>query len=185
MNEEEDLEVAAMPKVYGLLKPLSPDERARVVAWVVGKLDIGTTIPAQNVGQPVHKQAFVQGDLLGAPSNSFAQDAAAPFFSSFAELCAAADPTTSADKALVAGYWLQVCGGLDTFTSMACNTELKHYGTAVGNITRAFDLLIGTRPQLVVQMEKSGKSAQARKKYKVTTSGIKAVEEMMRNNVHI
>ena len=45
----------------------------------------------------------------------------APTFSSFAELYASAEPKSNAEKALVAGYWLQECQGGGNFTAAAAN----------------------------------------------------------------
>ena len=38
---------------------------------------------------------------------------------------------------------------------------------------------MGAKPQLAIQLKKSGNAKQARKKYKVTKAGIAKVEEMM------
>jgi DNA-binding PadR family transcriptional regulator len=59
------------------------------------------------------------------------------------------------------------------------NTELKQLGHGVSNITRAFDALKSQKPALIMQTRKEGTSKQARKKYKVTTEGKKAVERML------
>jgi predicted transcriptional regulator len=40
---------------------------------------------------------------------------------------------------------------------------------------------MGFKPQLAIQLKKSGNAKQARKKYKVTKEGIKKVEEMLRS----
>jgi hypothetical protein len=74
---------------------------------------------------------------------------------------------------------MQKSSGLDTFDSAAVNRELKHLGHGVGNITSAFNDLISQKPALAMQTAKSGKSKQARKKYKITRAGEKAVLEML------
>ena len=57
---------------------------------------------------------------------------------------------------------------------------LKNQGHPIGNITRAFDTLRESRPAYVSQLEKAGKTKQARKKMKLTVTGIRKVEEMMK-----
>jgi hypothetical protein len=79
----------------------------------------------------------------------------------------------------VAGYWLQICEGDDTFTSQAANNLLMHLGHKVANITLAFAPLQAAKPALVLQMSKSGKSQQARKTLKLTRVGVNRVEEMI------
>ena len=59
------------------------------------------------------------------------------------------------------------------------NKKLKDLGYRVSNITTAFNGLINRRPQLVIQTKKSGTSKQARKLYRLTTEGQRAVERML------
>lgn len=97
----------------------------------------------------------------------------------FAELFAAAEPATDKERALVACYWHQVCQGAESFGSQSLNSDLKNLGYGVSNITDALDGLIEDRPQLVLQLKKSGTTKQARKTYKLSAAGAKRVEEMV------
>jgi len=101
-------------------------------------------------------------------------------FSSLAELFDAAQPQTNGEKALVAGYWIQIVQGAEELTAHAIHSELKNLGHAVSNITLALDQLKKRKPALVHQIRKSGKAQQARKTYKITKEGVKAVEAMLR-----
>jgi hypothetical protein len=89
------------------------------------------------------------------------------------------DPGTHAEKALVAGYWLQVCEGADRFTAHPVNKELTHLGHKLPNVTAALEDLKTTKPALVLQLSKSGTSQQARKTYKLSHAGVERVEEMI------
>ena len=60
------------------------------------------------------------------------------------------------------------------------NALLKNHGHPVSNITRAFDLLRESKPAYAAQLEKNGKSQQARKKMKLTTAGIRKVEAVIK-----
>ena len=104
---------------------------------------------------------------------------AAPKYASFADLFSAAGPETNARKALVAGYWLQVCQNAENFDGFSANSELKQLGEGLVNITVAIDGLKNEKPALAMQTRKSGNSRQARKTYKLTVAGIKAVEDMI------
>jgi hypothetical protein len=104
-----------------------------------------------------------------------------PNFGDVAELFAAACPTTEAHMALVVAYWVQYLEGNDSIDSQIVNKKLKNIGYGVGNITRAFESLKKTKPQLVVQLRKSGQTQQARKTFKVTAAGKKFVEDLLMN----
>ena len=65
------------------------------------------------------------------------------------------------------------------FDSFRLNKELQHLGHQLPNVTYALTELGKRKPALAMQVRKSGKSAQARKRYRLTDAGIKSVEEMM------
>jgi hypothetical protein len=100
-------------------------------------------------------------------------------YGSLAELYHAADPKNEAEKGLVAGTWFQVVEGMDGLDSQTINSALKDLGYGVGNITRAFDVLISQRPALMIQLRKAGTTKQARKQFKVTDAGVKKVLQML------
>jgi hypothetical protein len=171
---EEDAEVKAMTSAFMALKPLQPEEQERVMAWLQGKLGLKCTFRT-----PARKTVNSNDENAGAVDDDNQNGDPASSYTDFADLCAAASPNTDAEKALVAGYWFQVCSNQSSFGSQECNTALKHFGTPVGNVTRAFDALIGGTPKLVVQMQKAGTTKQARKLYKLTHHGIQKVKSML------
>lgn len=99
--------------------------------------------------------------------------------SSLPDLYAAVSPASDASRALVVGYWFQVTQGEQDLDGFQINKELKHLGHGVTNITTALSSLIQRKPQLVIQTRKSGNSKQARKRYRLTDAGVKAVERMI------
>jgi hypothetical protein len=172
----EDLEFSAMRVVFDTLKGL-PDEaaRRRVLDYATSRL--GLVVSAVARVQVASASETAKGD---DESQEAAPQVDAPSaFTTFAELFDAAHPQSNADKALVAGYWLQVCQGAESFSGQAVNNELKHLGEAIANITNAVDSLKNQKPALALQLRKSGKSQQARKSYKITTAGVKSVEAML------
>lgn len=170
-----DPEFSAMDTLYRVLEPLDDDARSRVFNYIANRLEINTSSQFTNnkiqeaIDEESESSAFLN---LSQPSVCK--------YDSMAELYDAANPTNNADKALVAGYWLQICGGKDTFNGQAANSELKHLGHQVTNITDAINQLKSRKPALTIQVKKSGKSQQARKLYKLTKAGQTAVEEMLR-----
>jgi hypothetical protein len=88
-------------------------------------------------------------------------------------------PKTEAERALAGAYWFQVIQGQADFQGQQVNNELKNVGHGVSNITVALGKLQNQKPALVRQVAKSGRSRQARKKYKLTTAGISAAKAMI------
>jgi DNA-binding PadR family transcriptional regulator len=159
-------ELEIMSQVASLLEPLDAAARARVLGWAISALD-------------VQGMAKTGGGLAGGRSGQFVSSDAQGAFSTFAELFHAAGPTSEKEKALVAAYWVQQSSGAGSFAAQQLNTELKHIGYGVANITDALNQLISDRPNFVIQLAKSGISKQARKTYKITDAGLRRVSEML------
>ena len=160
---EGDAEIEAMQAVVAALQGLEDEERARVMEWAAKRFNV-----PMSTGRPRAGKSSGNG-LTGGERE----------FEHFAELLDAAGPTNDNTRALVGGYWFQVVKGAGTFTSGAANDELKNTGNRLPNITRSLDRLQALRPALVIQVGKSGSTKQARKTYKLTTAGIRAVEAMI------
>jgi hypothetical protein len=168
-----DAEFNAMQMVFQALEALDDDARSRVLKYIVSRLQVADV----SSGRPKVDLSTNSGEEETATEE---QQGEAPKYNSLAELDDAAQPTTNADKALVAGYWLQVCQGAENFGAFSANKELKNLGRGVANITVAIDALRNQKPSLALQLKKSGKSQQARKTYKLTVAGIKALENMIK-----
>jgi hypothetical protein len=159
---EQDSEIHAMQTISGVLSQLDQTQVGRVLRWAAERHGV-VAVPTPQVSQ-------VQAGQL---------DTGRPAFEDLATLFSEASPETDSQRALVVGYWLQVMQQQKDFESQPLNTELKNLGHGVGNITDAMTGLIKRKPALVIQIQKSGTSKQARKRYKLTLAGIKAVEEML------
>lgn len=153
-------ELAAMKSVAEALSKLDASARARVLHWAAGSLGVKTDEGAS---------ANRRQDTSTTSSD----------FGSFADLYSATSPNTDADRALVAGYWFQFAQGEEDFASQTLNSALKNLGHGVSNITKALETLKAQSPALVMQLRKSGTTQQARKKYKLTAAGKKAVEQLI------
>jgi hypothetical protein len=162
---QEDAELLAMQKVVEALGGLEDDERRRVLEWTAKRF--GVSVKAN--GRPATQDHA--GDEYG--------DGGDPEFSDFADLFDAANPMDDNARALVGGYWFQQVQGNATFTGQQVNDSLKDTGNGVGNITNAFSRLQAKTPALVRQVSKSGRAAQARKTYKLTTNGIREVRRLI------
>ena len=162
-------EIKAMQGVAGALDELDDQARRRVISWAADRYTGG-----------VVKTGVARAGVESENEVDSGDEDSALEYESVAELYSAAAPQSDPDRALVAGYWLQICSGKDEFDAQSANKELKHLGHGVGNITQAFNSLKGRNPQLVMQTRKSGTSQQARKRYTLTLAGRSAVEAMLR-----
>lgn len=155
-----------MSTVATALEQLDPDARERVLSWASSRFGVS---PAG---------AKVAGGRRAAMASP-AEGARPAQFADFAALFDAADPKTLRQKVLVACYWFQVCENQTELESRPMNNALKHLGHGIGSITHALDGLQATKPALVMQLQKSGKTRQARKKYRLTAAGVRAVETLL------
>jgi hypothetical protein len=162
----EDLELSSMSAVLSALEPLGDDERARVIAWATQKL----AIAGPQVKGPATSEPRAQSGLATASAG----------FSEFHELFDASNPKSDVERALVGGYWIQICQASPDFSSRQVHDGLKQLGHPLTNITRAFDHLQEQKPVLSRQVQKTGKSKQGRKRYKLTREGEARVLSMIR-----
>lgn len=162
-------EFEAIQTVYGALEPLGDEAQTRVLTYIASLLGIDARIATGGASE--EDAADV------ADSDEAAEQARV--FDTFAELHDAANPQSNGEKALVAGYWLQVCQGTESFTAASAQKELTDLGHKIPNITSAIDRVKNQKPMLLLQLKKSGSSRQARKLYKVSQQGITRVQEMV------
>jgi hypothetical protein len=173
-----DPELAAMTTILHALEPLDEATRIRILIWIANRLEVNIDHSSKHNSPKI----FDPGNEAREESledKTEEKSANQRHFSDLAELFDAASPNTDADKALVAAYWEQVCNKSESFESQPINSGLKNLGHGIKNITNALTTLKSKRPSLVIQLQKSGKAQQARKRYKLTEAGIKAVEAMI------
>lgn len=169
-------ELDAMKKVTDALEFLDDDAIARVLVWVGGLY--GISVSPHPSTQPNQDYSLPSAGFIGESVPESVAEVST--FDNVADLYYSADPTTDTERALVMGYWFQECQGQPDFDSFQVNSELKHLGHRVANITTAFDGLQSRRPAFAIQTRKSGASRQSRKRYKITHEGVKAVHQMIK-----
>ena len=156
-----------MGAVEEALEPLGPNERGRILRWAFERFEVVAPAAAQGglrrEGMQTRTQETAGSEMPQEVDEFYAQ----------------ANPDTESKRALVVGYWAQEVNDEGSFDAQTVNSKLKHLGRGVSNITRALDELINQKPQLVIQIQKSGKSKQARKRYKVTSAGKAEVQRML------
>ena len=176
MTSTYDKELKAFQDIHSVLSSLDAEVRGRVLNAVVALLGMDVALPSPlrdkgtNEMETEHTDHQIEGEST---------------FLTFAELFDQANPSTVATKALVAGYWLQVCEGVETFTGHMVNKELNNLGHRIPNITSALDSLKALKPSLALQLRKGGNSKQARKTYKLSTAGEQQVKKMINGDDQI
>lgn len=162
-------ELEAMKVIARELSKLDPLGVGRVLRWAAEAFGTKATVSAA--------VSAAQPGPGAAPGGQLKLK-----YESLADFYAAASPNQVNDKALVVGYWFQIMQELGDFDAQSVNKELKHLGHGAANITSAFDSLMARKPQLVLQTKKSGTTKQARKMYRLTLEGQRAVERMLSGN---
>ena len=157
-----DPEIKAMADVTTALDGLEPDAMRRVLSWANQRFQV----------KPVYTS------LASEPTQTPAPDLSLPSYGEFHELFDAANPSTSVEKVLVTAYWFQINQKNEDLDSMELNRALKNLGHPSTNITRDLDALINRTPRMVMQVSK-GPTKSARKRYKLTREGLRAVERMV------
>jgi hypothetical protein len=161
----QDAELKAMQAMVEALEGIEEGARARVLSWVAKRY--GVSIGTERDAPPAAETSKAENNVGDVQ------------YASFSDLFDAASPTTENESVLVGAFWFQQLQGNADFSSQQINDELKNLGHAVSNVTRTFDRLRETKPALALQIQKSGKSKQARKRYRLTAAGIKEVIRML------
>jgi hypothetical protein len=163
----EDPELAAMAKITAALDSLEESTRERVLRWARERYTLVRSASSRDGGGHPSR-----GDISSS-------DRVVGKFTDIASLYDALSPTTEGDKLLAMGYWFQVLEGQTDLDSMTLNSELKNLGHPIGNVSRAMAALASSSPRYVIQTKKSGSTKQARKRFRLTTEGIRRVEQML------
>ncbi len=171
-------ELDAMKCIAEALTELEDDSKRRVLKWVTDhfSLDFQPSNPIVSSNNQRNLTAQDPVSMSSQLTHSLVSDEG---FDTAADFYAHLQPNSHAEKVLVVMYWLQKFEGNLEIKALTVNNILKDMGYRIGNITSAFDALKNTKPQLVIQIKKGGTSKQARKKYKLTTEGLKKVESLL------
>lgn len=160
-DDEALAELEAMKGIADLLRVLKPDVAVRVVEWAWTRLGRGHDLRA-----PPQPPSAVRLERL-AP------------YSAFGDLFAAAQPSSGPERALVAAYWIQKCGGNEDFEAAEITRLLTDAGHKLSNTGATLRQISDQKPVLVIQTSKKGSSKQARKRYRLTGEGQKRVEALL------
>ena len=162
-------EIQAMQNLAQIFSGLDADSTRRVLKWASDRYQAKPVASSPSVAAPIAEPEYP------TPQNHNRE----PAFGDFADLFDAANPDSGVENALVAGYWFQAVQKHSELDSQQLNSALKNLGRPSSNITRDLDSLMTRTPRLVIQVRKDGNTKQARKRYKLTTEGVRTVERML------
>jgi hypothetical protein len=158
-----DDELQAMRDIAAALEKLEDDARRRVMVWVSSQFDVEIQQPKARISDGQVKGVDDSVEGLGV-------------FSDFFDRCS---PSTQADKALTAAYWLKVEQDVDDATGRQVNDLLRDVGHELSNVTVAFRNLETKKPALARQSSKA-RGRMGHKTYRLTAAGDKAIGKMIR-----
>ena len=172
--QHEDKEIEALSALSKAMSVFTEDDKpaiGRILAWFNNRY--GYARPADTAITP---RVYPAQGASSEPDGPLASE-----FNSPADLFDAAPPVLEYEKAIVVGYWFQIVEGNAGFNAQDVNSTLKNLGHQIKNITDSFSTAMERKPALVIQTQKTGSSKQARKLYKLTTTGIRWVENRLRS----
>lgn len=174
-----DIELDAMLAVKDAMEDLEPEVRERVLWWAIKRFDLSIKTGGGKGAKGSEGGGDGDEDDLDDDGDGGGGGGGLPEFETFAEFFAHAAPTTDVQKALLAAYWVQEIEGNQQWGAYPLSASLKDLGHSLSNITRSLSSNMDQKPQLIVQLKKSGNSKQAKKTYKVTEAGKTAVKNML------
>lgn len=169
----DDPEIKALNDCYAALKGIEPDAVERTLAWLTKKFAVKHT---SSVAAAPDKPIVPAEDTAAAGDSGLAGNGGDILaFPTPGEFLAALNLTDDNERALAVAAYLQKKEPDGELSGFVINKELRHAGHGMKNITRAIQVWVDSRPQLMIQLRKSGTTRQAKKNYKVTGEGFKWV----------
>ncbi len=149
---ETDKELRMMKLAHQLLLNVDKLAQVRIINWLQSKLDVGAG------SQESVKQVSIAVDQPVSQPNSQPKQAPTRL------------PVTDREKVLAAAIALAEAGAVQ-FTSRQVSQKLKEVGIVISNLTRTMTELVSTRPPLLVQLRKQGKTMQGRRLFMLSSHG--------------
>ena len=168
---EDDKEVSAMAAVNAALAGLDTDAAARVLRWAADRYKV--VLPGSSKSKASEKKDTDESDDSGDKERTRRTSISATSL------------TPQIQRQRRTASWLLRTGskcskGRVNWTSQSLNKELKNTGHGVSHMPHALDDLMKAKPRLLIQLKKKGTTKQARRKFKVTSEGIKRVKGMLK-----
>ncbi len=105
-----------------------------------------------------------------------ADESAQQDVSTFAELYALVEPKKGAQKAAVAGYWLETHEGQRSWKASEVNKLLKSIDVKVSSMSIVLTNAVKAKAPIVLELERLGESARSRKTFCLSEQGLAYVQ---------
>lgn len=175
------VEIAAMGAIEDAFGVLDDETRARVLGWAYAKYAAASDFSmGRSPQKAVEESRSVPAVVVGELEDETSVDRMVDRFQYFAELYDHCNPATSRDRFLVAAYWAQIKEGKESFGNSDINKLLKDQGHETPGLNKVVDRMRDKTPKLVLQLG-GGAADKSRRVLKLTTPGLKAVEDMIAN----
>lgn len=167
-------ELAAMQQIANIVSDLTPAERKRVAAWLV-ELASQDELPqecAAEAAEDAEQAEDAQGDVP-------AEELESKEFETFAELYEAVAPRKGAQKAAVAGWWLETKQGQQSWKASEVNKLLKSIDVKISSMSIVLTNAVKAKDPLMVELERLGNSERSRKTFCLSDAGFAYVESAL------
>jgi hypothetical protein len=159
---ETDKELRTMKLAYQLLQNVDRWGQERIINWLQSKLGSDTGAGKQGAV----RQESVAADQSESEASSHAHSQA----NNQPRPAPTRLPVTDREKVLAAAIALAEAGTVQ-FTSRQISQKLKEVGIVISNLTRTMTELVSTRPPLLVQLRKQGRTMQGRRLFMLSSHG--------------
>lgn len=171
----EDPEIVALNAAYEALKHLDQDAIERSLNWLATRMGVSLAAKARSSANPAVPVAEPLAKSVPLTTEPETEPGDIGRFETSAEFLTKIQEPNDAERVLAVAAYLQTQEPEAELTGFRINKELKHIGHGLVNITKTIGVWIEQKPQLMIQVRKSGTTRQAKKVYKVTDEGFKWV----------
>lgn len=187
----QDPELIAMSQTFEALKNLDKGQVGRVIRWVkdrFGVLDAVTELKVPTPDQPVvadtpQPPAAVapEAPVAAPPEPKGPHKKGLMDYDTVMDLFADAEVKKVSQKILLMAAFLQERQSFKEISSYDINFRLKRLNQGVQNISSSINGLLNRKPEVMVELERSGSSKQARRKFRVTIEGLKVAAGFLKS----
>ena len=165
-------EFVAMQAIADAVADLSESEKRRVAAWLVDYTAQEATSQTDANDTTSHADALTHQPI---EDGSIGPEP----ISSFPELYEAVAPKTGAQKAVVAGYWIEKYEGRHAWKASEINKLLKSIDIKVSSISIVLTNAVKAAEPMVTELGRLGEGQRSRKTFRLNETGIAFVEDRL------
>lgn len=172
-------ELVVMQKIADAVAGLTPAEKKRVAAWLHEYASDESwktsAAPAANFDADDVWESFEPSESAAEEPTAAGIDAYLDFGDLFNDVA----PKTGAQKAVVAGYWLEKKNGQESWKASEVNKLLKSIDVKVSSISIVLSNAVKSSKTMITELERLGDSERSRKTFCLNEDGIAYVEDRL------